>query len=390
MIVMERRSTRRRAGRRSSATSRATAPQRRLPHDPAQQGGPRREGDAGGAVGREASVEDVGYINAHGTSTPYNDASRRARSTRCLDGGAPPVSSTKSAIGHLLGAAGAVEAIAYSARCSAGCPPTLNFQDVDPDCDLDYIPDGPREAPGLTVAMSNCSASAARTPASCSGRRRDGPRRGGPATPARRRRPRRQRAVGRSSTSRRSRRARGSTCCSTSARFTRRAASPATASSRRREASTAARSTSGRRTSSTRAGSLGQAGGATIVRTIEAAEQGRRAGRRLPALRRRAPAGGHRRARRLRVDLPRDVARDGAADQRHLRPVRGRRGVLAVARHARDDGRRGGADVPHRAARHREGHARGRHGRRARRPPRAPQDGRLAHRGRRRRLGLAR
>jgi len=60
------------------------------------------------------------------------------------------VSSTKSAIGHLLGAAGAVEAIAVLGALQRGLlPPTLNFEEPDPDCDLDYVSDGPREAPGL-------------------------------------------------------------------------------------------------------------------------------------------------------------------------------------------------------------------------------------------------
>jgi len=101
-------------------------------------------------------IEEVGYIYPHGTSTPFNDRIETRAIHSIFDGGSPPVSSTKSAIGHLLGAAGAVEAVATLGALQRGLlPPTLNFQDVDPDCDLDYIPDGPREAPGLTVAMSN-------------------------------------------------------------------------------------------------------------------------------------------------------------------------------------------------------------------------------------------
>ena len=97
-----------------------------------------------------AEPEDVGYINAHGTSTPFNDRIETRAIHSIFDGGSPPVSSTKSAIGHLLGAAGAVEAIAVLGALQRGLlPPTLNFEDVDPDCDLDYVPDGPREAPGL-------------------------------------------------------------------------------------------------------------------------------------------------------------------------------------------------------------------------------------------------
>jgi 3-oxoacyl-[acyl-carrier-protein] synthase II len=100
--------------------------------------------------------QEIGYINAHGTSTPFNDRIETRAIHSVFNGGAPPVSSTKSAIGHLLGAAGAVEAIAVLGALQRGLlPPTLNFEQPDPDCDLDYIPDGPREAPELEVALSN-------------------------------------------------------------------------------------------------------------------------------------------------------------------------------------------------------------------------------------------
>ena len=103
-----------------------------------------------------AAPQDVGYINAHGTSTPFNDRIETVAIHSVFNGGSPPVSSTKSAIGHLLGAAGAVEAVATLEALRRGLlPPTLNFEEQDPDCDLDYVPDGPREAPGITVAMSN-------------------------------------------------------------------------------------------------------------------------------------------------------------------------------------------------------------------------------------------
>ncbi len=99
---------------------------------------------------------DVGYINAHGTSTPFNDKIETLAIHNVFNGGSPPVSSTKSAIGHLLGAAGAVEAVAVLGALERGIlPPTLNFEEPDPDCDLDYVPDGPREAPGLELALSN-------------------------------------------------------------------------------------------------------------------------------------------------------------------------------------------------------------------------------------------
>jgi 3-oxoacyl-[acyl-carrier-protein] synthase II len=91
--------------------------------------------------------EDIDYVNAHGTSTPLNDRSeteavKLALGERAYD---IPVSSTKSAIGHLLGAAGAVEALAtILALNDHVAAPTLNYEEPDPDLDLDYVPDGPR------------------------------------------------------------------------------------------------------------------------------------------------------------------------------------------------------------------------------------------------------
>jgi 3-oxoacyl-[acyl-carrier-protein] synthase II len=105
----------------------------------------------------DAAPRDVGYINAHGTSTPFNDRIETLAVHRVFDdGSAPPISSTKSAIGHLLGAAGAVEAVAVIGALERGVlPPTLNYEEPDPECDVDCVPDGPREAPGLEVALSN-------------------------------------------------------------------------------------------------------------------------------------------------------------------------------------------------------------------------------------------
>jgi 3-oxoacyl-[acyl-carrier-protein] synthase II len=106
----------------------------------------------------DASTHDVGYVNAHGTSTPFNDKieTLALKAVFAGNGGAPPVSSTKSAIGHLLGAAGAVEAIVCLEATRRGVlPPTLNYEHPDPDCDLDYVPEGPREAPDLELAISN-------------------------------------------------------------------------------------------------------------------------------------------------------------------------------------------------------------------------------------------
>jgi 3-oxoacyl-[acyl-carrier-protein] synthase II len=106
--------------------------------------------DAGAAPG------DVGYLNAHGTSTPFNDRIEALAAHTVFGAQPPPISSTKSAIGHLLGAAGAVEAVATVGALERGLlPPTLNYEEPDPECDVDCVPDGPREAPGLELALSN-------------------------------------------------------------------------------------------------------------------------------------------------------------------------------------------------------------------------------------------
>ena len=94
--------------------------------------------------------DDLDYVNAHGTSTPLNDRSETEALKRALGDRAygTPVSSTKSAIGHLLGAAGAVEAIAtVLALNDRVAPPTLGYEQPDEGLDLDYVPDGPRPLP---------------------------------------------------------------------------------------------------------------------------------------------------------------------------------------------------------------------------------------------------
>ena len=91
--------------------------------------------------------ERVDYVNAHGTSTPLNDRAETMALKAALgdSAGSVPVSSTKSAIGHLLGAAGAVEAVAtVLALNERVAPPTLGYGEVDEGLDLDYVPDGPR------------------------------------------------------------------------------------------------------------------------------------------------------------------------------------------------------------------------------------------------------
>jgi 3-oxoacyl-[acyl-carrier-protein] synthase II len=109
----------------------------------------------------DAGVEpdEIGYVNAHATSTSIGDAAEtkvikialgeeHARRT--------PISSTKGATGHCFGAAGAIEAIFTTlALKERVVPPTINLDSPDPDCDLDYVPNEAREVPGLEVALSN-------------------------------------------------------------------------------------------------------------------------------------------------------------------------------------------------------------------------------------------
>ena len=99
----------------------------------------------------------VGYINAHGTSTPYNDKFETLAIKRVFGEHARrlAVSSTKSMTGHLLGAAGGIEAIATVLALHHGLlPPTINYETPDPDCDLDYVPNQARKQ-DVEVALSN-------------------------------------------------------------------------------------------------------------------------------------------------------------------------------------------------------------------------------------------
>jgi 3-oxoacyl-[acyl-carrier-protein] synthase II len=102
--------------------------------------------------------DEIDYINAHGTSTPLGDASETRVIKLALGEGTAkrtPVSSTKGATGHCLGAAGAVEAIFCTLSIGDGLlPPTINYDTPDPDCDLDYIPNEAREG-DVRIVVSN-------------------------------------------------------------------------------------------------------------------------------------------------------------------------------------------------------------------------------------------
>ncbi len=103
------------------------------------------------------SLDDIDYINAHGTSTPYNDRNETAAIKSLFGDHAykMKVSSTKSMTGHLLGAAGGIEAIAtVMALRHQILPPTINYEEPDPECDLDYVPNTAQKA-SLDIALSN-------------------------------------------------------------------------------------------------------------------------------------------------------------------------------------------------------------------------------------------
>jgi len=112
----------------------------------------RRALDAAGT-----GIKDVDYINAHGTSTPLGDTAETQAIKRVFGARAYtiPISATKSMIGHMMGATGAVEAMACVMSIQEGIiHPTLNYETPDPECDLDYVPEGARQV-AVKVAMSN-------------------------------------------------------------------------------------------------------------------------------------------------------------------------------------------------------------------------------------------
>jgi 3-oxoacyl-[acyl-carrier-protein] synthase II len=102
-------------------------------------------------------LQEVDYINAHGTSTPLNDALETVAIKRLFGDRAYqiPISSTKSMIGHSLGASGSLEAVACLKTISEGViHPTINYQVPDPECDLDYVPNQSRQS-NVRVVLSN-------------------------------------------------------------------------------------------------------------------------------------------------------------------------------------------------------------------------------------------
>ena len=122
---------------------------------------PRPDG-SGAAGAMKAALADaelpasaIGYFNAHGTSTKLNDVSETLALKDVFGDSVPPVSSTKSMIGHLLGAAGAVEAIACMLAVREGVlPPNINYENPDPDCDVNIVANTAQEA-RIDSAMSN-------------------------------------------------------------------------------------------------------------------------------------------------------------------------------------------------------------------------------------------
>ncbi|HMD79830.1 MAG TPA: beta-ACP synthase, partial [Anaerolineales bacterium] len=124
---------------------------------------PHENGAGGSAAMRmalesaQANIDELGYINAHGTGTPLNDQSE-TRAVKAAFGEKAyeiPISSTKSMTGHMMGATGALEAIFCVQAVREGIlPPTIHYETPDPECDLDYVPNTAREKK-INLALTN-------------------------------------------------------------------------------------------------------------------------------------------------------------------------------------------------------------------------------------------
>ena len=120
-------------------------------------------GGAGAAVCMQLALDDaavepsaIGHVNAHGTSTPLNDAAEAEAVRKVFGDSAPVVTSTKGVTGHLIGAAGAVEAVTLALTLKDGVlPPTINLTYPDPECDLDYVPNSARDFPVRTAISTS-------------------------------------------------------------------------------------------------------------------------------------------------------------------------------------------------------------------------------------------
>lgn len=125
---------------------------------------PAPDGEGGARAMRAAladaglAPEDISYLNAHGTSTPFNDK-METQAIKTVFGDAAdelPISSTKSMTGHVLGATGGVEALFSIKALTEGIlPPTIHYETPDPECDLDYVPNEARKVDDVNVAMTN-------------------------------------------------------------------------------------------------------------------------------------------------------------------------------------------------------------------------------------------
>ena len=146
--------------------------ERRLPrgHAPPRLAG-RRQHDARRArAARQLDASEIGYVNPHGTSTPQGDAAETKAIKEVFGEHARtlPVSSTKSATGHQFGGAGSFEvAVCALALRDQIVPPTLNYRDPDPDCDLDYVPEGARKVDSSTRSRTRWASAATTAASSC-------------------------------------------------------------------------------------------------------------------------------------------------------------------------------------------------------------------------------